>query len=375
MRGLLIKVIILGVFAAAGCKERYNATLSPSQTNLLVIEGFINGNGITNITLSRTVPLTDTAKFKPEGGAVVNIMGADNSSFDVKEKGNGVYASSALVLNSNQKYRLHIKTRSGGEYLSEYVAIKQTPPIDSVNWKVQNNAVQIYANTHDPQNNSRYYRWDYQETWEIHSSYPNFYKYVNGVVLQRDLSEVPKLFYCWRSQASTSILIGSSEQLSDDIISQAPIASIPLGSERLGVRYSILLQQYATDVKAYNYFKMMRNNTETLGSIFDALPSEITGNIVCVSNANEKVIGFVTATIPAEKRIFITSVQLGVFYSQNCESKLIPNNKDSIKLAFQGGLAPYDAEIVGITITGYYSSYPYCIDCTLRGTNVKPSFW
>jgi hypothetical protein len=52
--------------------------------------------------------------------------------------------------------------------LSEFAEVRITPQLDSVSWKQENNGVRIYASTHDPNNNTRYYKWDYEETWEIH---------------------------------------------------------------------------------------------------------------------------------------------------------------------------------------------------------------
>lgn len=377
MLSIRIIITIIVVLAWAGCKEPFDANLGPSQTNFLVVEGIINANGVTTIKLSRTVPLTDTARIKPELNAQVAIAGQNNAVFPVRPKGNGVYESDALILNVNQKYRLQIKTLSGSQYLSEYVGVKQTPLIDSVSWKQENLGVKISVNTHDVRNTSRYYKWEYQETWEIHSAYLNNYKYENGVVLPRPLGESSKLYYCWGYQNSSSILVGSSAHLSNDVISLAPIHQIPVVSEKLKVRYSILVLQYALDEKAYNFYKMMRSNTESLGSIFDPLPSELTGNIVCVNNPKEKVVGFVSVSTLQQKRIFIENRQLsGVFYSPNCESQLVPNNRDSILYYFgSAGLLPYEAEIMGITIIGYHSSFPFCIDCTFKGSNVKPSYW
>jgi hypothetical protein len=348
--------------------------LTPSQTNNLVVEGFINVKGYTTITLRRTVPLKDTARLKAEIAAEVTIVGEDNSTYLVKEKGSGMYISDSLNLRVNQKYRVHIKTRSGGDYLSENVEVMQTPSIDSVNWKVENDGVRFYVNTHGDQNNSRYYKWDYEETWEIHSSYENYFEYKKPVVIPRKQEEVSKLFYCWAFQNSSSILIGSTAQLTNNVISLAPVNFISLKSEKFSVRYSILIKQYSLDRKGYDFFQAIKSNTESLGSIFDAQPSEITGNISCVSNPAEKVIGYIAASTVDQKRIFILSSDVPGKYATDCPTVEVP--LDSLAYYFEiGGLRPYNSISMGGPITGYYSSYPSCIDCTLRGTNVKPSFW
>jgi len=373
IKSWLLKSFLFIVIATVGCKERYDANLSPEQSNYLVVEGFLNANGATTITLGRTVPLTDSARIKPELHASLTIEGEDNSSSFVRESGNGVYVSDPHVLNANQKYRLHIQTASGGEYLSEFTDVKMTPAIDSISWKQEDDGIQIYANTHDPNNNTRYYKWDYEETWEIHSSYPNYLRYAgNGIVVDRDPSEVSKLFYCWGFNRSVSILLGSSARLTDDVISLAPLTFVPDFSEKTSVRYSILVKQYSLDRKSYDFYRMMKSNTESLGSVFDPLPSELTGNITCVSNPAEKAIGFVTASTVSEKRIFITRSQINSKFRADCVSQLVPPIRDSIIFYYEnGGLLPY----LPLGREGFYSSSEWCIDCTTRGSSEKPSFW
>jgi len=365
MRRILITVLIIIGLAWAGCKEPFDAKLGPGQTNFLVVEGFINTAGQTTINLSRSLSLKERANIKPELNAQVTVTGEDNSVYNVKPAGNGTYVSDVLNLRSTQKYRLRIKTASGGDYLSDFTAVMQTPPIDSINWKLQNNGVQIFANTHDPQNNTRYYKWEYEETWEINSSYSNYVKYVNGRVIPRDLSEIPKLFYCWKTQNFTSILVGSSAQLTNDVINLAPMVFIPIESEKLGVRYSILVRQVSLDRPAYQFYQLMKSNTEALGSVFDPLPSEITGNIHCVSNPSEKVIGYVTASTVVQKRIFISRSDVAGKYANDCQSTYV--KPDSLKFYVEmAGLLPYDQDgYAPAPVSGYYLSFPSCISCLI----------
>lgn len=374
-----IRCFLFIVMIAAGCKESYDPKIPAVKSNYLVVEGFINVNGFTRITLSRTLPLKDTSSFKPELGAQVTIAGEDNSTFNVSESGNGNYISDSLILNVSQKYRLHIKTAAGGEYLSEYAAVKLTPPIDSVNWKLENGGVQIYVSTHDPQNNTRYYKWDYEETWEIHSKFESHYVYNSdlNIVVPRDLNETPLLYYCWQSKTSNNIFIGSSSQLASDIISPLPIELVPNGSIKTGIRFSILVQQHSLDTLSYNFFQQMKRNTESLGSVFDALPSEITGNITCVSNPLEKVIGFISASSLQQKRIFITSYDIGgSTYSQDCDTIFILNKSEELLKSFKDfRMIPFEVKTAFGLVVGYYSGYDFCVDCRVRGTNIKPSFW
>ena len=380
MKGNKTIYFFVVLMLTGGCKEKFDPPINPQQTNYLVAEGFINaGQGSTNIQLSRTTQLKDTGQLKPELNAMVTVMGEDNSVYQLKELGKGLYSSSQLNLDKNKKYRLHIITINGKNYLSDLVQVKLTPPIDSVNWRIENTGVQLYVNTHDPQNNTKYYKWDYEETWEIHSFEEARYKYIPSTgVSKRDLNEIKNMYFCWQTKNSTNILLGSSVALNSDVISLQPVMLIPQGSEKISVRYSILVRQHALDQQGYEFYQLMKKNTESIGSIFDAQPSDITGNIYSISDPNEKVIGYIGASSAQEKRIFISRNDIGNWnYKFQCETTEVPNNPDSIKLFFGGfGLIPYETNPPGGLFTkSYYSSSSHCLDCRERGSSVKPSFW
>jgi len=364
-------VILLSV----GCKERFDPPALAINTNNLVVEGLINtGQGPTNITLTRTAKLIDSVFFKPERNAIVTVEGEDNSVSPLYESGNGLYTASQLFVNNNIKYRLHIKTNDGKEYASDFVAVKQTPSIDSVSWKQEANGVQLYANTHDPQNNTTYYKWDFEETWEIHSPLPADYRYIGNGTVILDFNQNTRV--CWKYGQSKNIIIGSSAKLQSDVIHESPLLFIASNSEKIGVRYSLLLKQYALDKKAYAFYNVMKKNTESLGSIFDAQPSELRGNIHCLSNPEELVVGYIQASNISEKRLFITNSELKNWnYRMNCETIEVKNDPDSIEYFYPNQLLPYSAKMEGPSISYYYSAYPQCVDCTLRGSNVKPAYW
>jgi hypothetical protein len=366
-----------------GCKEPFEPNLPPKPTGYLVVEGFINAQGPTEIKLSRTTPLDQKKTFKAELNATVNIEGDDNSSFSLANLSNGIYLSGTLPIDRNKKYRLRIKTKTGSEYLSDFSEVKITPPIDSVSWKEEERGVQIYVDTHDPQDKTIYYRYDYDETWEIHSAYSANYKVdritSNGQILIRPTNPSdPQIFNCWKYDTSVNIILGSSAKLEEDIIHLNPVLFIPTKDEKIGIRYSIQLRQYALDKEGYAFMEQMKKNTEGLGTIFDPQPSLLKGNIHSISDPKEIVIGYINATTVQEQRIFISEAQLantGFNIYESCPSQKVPNNNDSLRVLIPPAW-PYAAIFEGPTIIGYEVANSRCIDCRERsGSNIKPSFW
>lgn len=361
------------------CKDAYRPDIISNNRAYLVVEGVLNVSGPASVTLSRTTPISGSG-FLPVNGAQLSVEGRDNSVRPLTQQTAGVYTSANLNLVLNNEYRLRIRTQDGKEYLSEYVVARQTPVIDSVGWKRETEGVRLYVNTHDASGNTRYYRWDYDETWEINSYHFSRYIYVgNGIVRERSPQE--EVYRCWKYNNSKNILIGSSAKLQSDIIFQSPVNFIANGSEKLDVRYSVIVRQYAIDKTAYDFYDLMKRNTENLGTIFDPQPSETRGNITCISNPDELVIGFITSSTVTEKRIFISNSDLPDWrYDEYCPLITVVNRPDSIAEAYgTGSYMPVDAVFSPFNpnqIIGYLSSYPSCVDCTKRnGSLAKPSYW
>jgi uncharacterized protein DUF4249 len=383
MKNICITIII--IIISASCKQVYNAPVNSAVTNYLVVDGFINNDtqGITTINLSRTTMLSDTANIIYEDNAQITIEGDGNDVYPLSETAGGVYTSAPITLNSAEKYRLRIKTADGKEYLSDSSVVKTTPDIDSVSWQRANDGVHIYINTHDQQ--VKYYQWRYEETWEFHSEYESSLVYtyntnntITGVAVYDSVTDSinEKIYRCWQSNNSTGILLGSTEKLNTNRIFLA-LNFIPDADWRLSVLYSIKVRQFALSQQAYQFLQIMQKNTEQIGSIFDAQPSELKGNIHCITNPAEQVVGFVEVSQEKDQRIFIQNSQVANWnYSQGCYLPMvIENDPDSIAKK-AGGLYPTSADgSMNGQIKNFLAAQYSCVVCTLRGTNVKPGFW
>lgn len=366
------------IAAIAGCRQSYEPSVIKANKNYLVVEGLINGGArsVTTITLSRTRNVTDSIVYAPELHAQVRILQKSGNVFLLHEQGNGVYASDALTLNTADTYQLQITTAGNGNYVSDFVPVKQTPAIDSLQWRRQPDGVSIFLNTHDPQNNTRYYRWEYTETWEYHSYIKPELGVNNGLIYYQDPSQ--QTYTCWRSAGSTNILLGSSVNLAQDVISFDSITTVPQNSIKIGVRYSIVVKQYALSQAAYAYWQLLQKNTQQLGSLFDAQPSQLAGNIACTTNPGEVVIGYISAGTVKEQRIFVRNDEVPgwqqefpgldcglMTIDQNGTYYLIYNYSDT-------AYAPYYFS----GSTSLVIAKKFCVDCTQAGgTTSKPAFW
>lgn len=376
---ILFSIWVLG-FA---CRKPFQPDVIQVDYHYLVVDGVINANpnGITTITLSRTKNLSDSLPPDPEPGATVSIESENGSTFSLLSQGQGKYATGNLTLQPGTNYRLKINTTDGAIYQSEYVSIKQTPPIDSVSWKQNldspNKSVTIFAHTHDPQNKTHFYRWDYVETWEYTSPLQGFVSLdAQNLIFYTDSTTQTNT--CWGTTVSPNISTASSETLGQDLISYQPIEEVPQNDERMGIKYSINVKQYALTKEAYSYWTIVNKSSQQTGSIFDPQPAQLKGNLHCLNHPELPVIGFVSASYITEKRIFIKNQDLVDWHYSN--------NPGSVCKIFFWPTNPVDFRIFSFPDTSYQPYYfsgtntlvakKECLDCRRRGgTNQKPSFW
>lgn len=373
---VILNVLGLILFIGA-CKEPYFPSIIEAPNSYLVVDGMIKvGGDSTIIRLTRTRNLSDSIGVITEEGAFVVLEGNQGGYFPFTRLGNGYYGTAPLNLNVNEKFSLKIVTNDNKQYRSDLLPVKPTPPIDSVSW-VRDTSITIRVSTSDPRGNTRFYRWEFEETWEYNSFYESILGYDYGTNQPYYLDPKDYLNRCWSSQKSSSILLASTNAQIEDVVENLPVTTIVQGSDKASVRYSILVKQYALTKEAFEYWQLLRKNTNELGSIFGNQPAELISNIKCTSNPDEPVVGFISISSIQQKRLFIRRGQLSGWYpdyslQQLCEPKIV--GPDSLSYYLQRNKNLMQA--YNITGGGTALADKRCIDCRLRGGTTKmPSYW
>ncbi|MGZ3943686.1 MAG: DUF4249 domain-containing protein, partial [Mucilaginibacter sp.] len=326
--------------------------------------------------------------------------------------GNGKYVSATLSLDNTAKYRLRIKTADNREYVSDFVPVTNPPAIDSVSFAVKSNGIQMYVSTHDPQNNTHFYRWEYEETWVLHTAFFSLYKSNGDTVTERDLTN-DQIYQCWRSDTSTTIVLATSSGLAKDVIANTPVTFVESTSRKLDGSqsqifiqkqpetnaYSILVKQYALTREAYEYWSNIKKNTQDIGRLFDPQPTEIHGNIHSLTSPLEPVLGYISAGGITTKRMFIDNGQIPKQWTLNSpydgckldslyldtllKGNIVRINEENTAFNLKKGTQANELQIpvfaifdpITQAVIGHTGGSPQCVDCTLQGTNQTPPFW
>lgn len=385
MRRLLLVWLLGGALALGGCIDRYVPDVPPAAQANLVVDGFVNAQGTTVIKLARTFSVNTKNTAPPEASAQVAIVDDAGRRYALAENPAGTYTSGALTLDPARQYQLRITTAQGREYASDNQPVVLAPAIDSLTWQVTPaQGVQIYLTTHATSTAARYYRWEYDETYEFTSAFGSSIEYVPST--NRVRGRQASINKCWRTQSSTAILQSNSTQLSQNTIANYPLQLV-LPDVRLRYGYSILARQYAETQAEYDYWERLRKTTENLGTVNDPLPGKVTGNVHALADATEPVLGYVGVHSVATKRLFISgaslptprpgSVFVDPFYATCLDFESVSPLSRALAQLATGNYTPlkpivslFTGDTVGITMAS-----PACADCRLRGTNIKPSYW
>jgi hypothetical protein len=373
-------LFLLTFLVLISCKDPFEPELLDISTEVLVVEGYIEVEGESKIKLSRTVPVRNTEEVPAVKGARVSVTDNNNGRWDFDEKEGGVY-----IFDGNfsvfDTYRLSIELVDGTSYISEPLQPIISPEIEELDFLRDQNGVEIFISTKGNEE-AQYFLWSYEEHWIFRPGVLSSLIYENGAVRNRREEETINL--CWNSNLFPKIILQNAARFEDNTILQRELVRIPNNSEKLTQRYSIEVKQKAINQEAFDFWDILRKNSDDIGGIFSPLPSLIRGNIYNLQDETEPVIGFISMGKSASKRIYIDlddifpwSVFIPEYEFCRVFTDTIPPNSAAISNAFSSGIRMPARDLFNQmgTLIGYLEAETVCTDCTLRGTNIKPEFW
>jgi hypothetical protein len=339
---------------------------------ILVVEGLITDQqGTNSIKLSKSLPLGGRSASRPLSGCIVIVSDNLGNNVTFSETSAGYYIPpDSFKGEIGLAYTLHINANNVSNnlnYESIPVEMKPVPVIDSVFYEkltlVASNGAstpqegcQIYVNTHDPLNQCKFYRWEFDETWEFILPYA-----------------VPNKI-CWVSDNSDVINIKSTSVLAEDKITRFPLNFISNENDKLRVKYSILVKQYSLNEDEYLYWEKLQNISQQVGGLYDIIPSSISSNVYSPDDPTEKVLGYFSVSASTTKRLFIKDNFSGLIdLYKDCaqdtvfNGRPIANLNSTVWVIIDHPMPPPSYKIIT------YSKG--CADCTARGTKIKPDFW
>lgn len=379
-----------------GCTEPYNLN-NETFEDLLVIEATLtNEYKFQNIKLSRTTPLDSNEKII-EYGATVYITDSNGVTYNFQEENNNYISENQFSAQHNIDYQLHIFTSDGEEYLSSVNQLTTATELESVTTERINyygvDGVAIKANSFDPLNKSKYYRYEYEETSKVIVPY---WSNDSLRVFGTDESNLQFLIVprsgpsrtCYKTTNSIDIIQYNTTNQNQDIVEDFIVRFISKDDYTIANGYSVLVKQYIQSEESYNYYKTLKEINSSGNILSPKQPGFINGNIKCISNINKKTIGYFDVSYTSSKRIYFD-------YENIFQNEPLPPfpiecevyTYDATIICGPGVDCRYGKLNLGINARNRIISFlnggspiynmvlTKCGDCRVFGTNVKPTFW
>jgi hypothetical protein len=362
---------------------------------MLVVDGQLtNLSGPYKVKLSRSFRY-DTHVAGLVTGAKVKIVEDTGLEVLLPETQAGEYSTVDTTFHGipGKSYKLKIET-DGKIYESDFEKIKSPISIDKLYWEYMNpddegpRRVDILVDTHDPTNQTRYYGWEYDETWKFQ--------------VPIDHPKRPDWKTCYQYHPSYFINLGTTVEKINDMVNKQRMITITESTNKLYLRYTILVKQYSFSEQTYKYIYELKKQNMNQGSLYDVIPYSLTSNVKCLTNKNEPVVGYFIVAGATEKRIFIDRSELPKEFNptngfNDCYPR-VANVNASLRIwsldpvvdsLLHQGFQIYDSiraqicankpipgvpcrHIPGIIL---YLSKSVCYNCTVTGNNEIPHFW
>ncbi|SES76263.1 DUF4249 family protein, partial [Hymenobacter actinosclerus] len=176
--------------------------------------------------------------------------------------------------------------------------------------------------------------------------------------------------------------------LSQDRVRDFRLRVLPLNSNRLFSRYSLRVRQQVLTREEYDYWQLLAKNSENIGTLFDAQPSQLTGNVRSLDEGSGGLpaLGFVGAHSVSEKRIFVDRTELPAGSNplngyEACDppvkidlckppSSALEKSQIFYAAFHDGNFFPFMQDPCRVLVLSRD-----CVDCRTRGTTVRPAFW
>jgi len=384
--GLFIFILLI-----SSCITDYRVALS-NDKKILFVDGSIIADTIVTFHITQSFPLSvDTVSDNDfVNDAILNIIGSNGyKSAPAINQGKGTYQVSVGKLDDDVEYGIQI-AYAGDTYQSALSKPLYTPEIDSVSWVQPEplGQVSFYISTHDDTDRAKFFLWNYTEDWEITMKdlvLTTLFYIPEKNMLYTDYS-MP-YYYCWKKHADYKI--ASTESLSEDNVINQLLYQLEPGGDRFAELYCVTVTQKAISQGAYEYYQDRKKLNEEMGGLFTPQPSELAGNIKCVTNPSKKAMGYVeTLKNISQKRIFMS---LPSSYPKliwpywptqqqedSCKDIHYFNN-DLLELGWSYRdlyLQGYRPVGVGTSLVPDEWKLSTCTDCRANGgTKTKPDFW
>ncbi|GAB3226855.1 DUF4249 domain-containing protein [Spirosoma arcticum] len=339
---VLILLVCLGtILVPVACVDSFDQTLRGT-VDVVVVDGTITNltePQIVRLNRSKADPLTGRFGTLPITKATVEILIDSLQVVTLHETDSGRYqAPNGFVGKIGHAYQLRFTLQDGTRYRSNPEVMAAVPSITKVSTKFNPTSLraQLYDGTvnpyrgandffldwQDPVDQHNYYRWNWK-LWEkqdwCHTCVQGYY-FVNSPIdrkLYEDcypddgtngyfVNEYACRTPCWEIISSFDLNLFDDQFNNGGLIQKRQVAQIPYYQDSGCL---VEIRQTSLTQKAYSYYKLFQEQTQSNGGLADPPPTALVGNVRNLANNRENVVGYFTASAVASMRQWLDRKQ------------------------------------------------------------------
>jgi len=373
------------ILFSTSCEDPYWPDLGDKYQDLLVVEGMITSDpGPYTILLSTTTSVDDP-NYEPLEGYEVIIDDNIGNTETLIEAGPGRYTTAVNGIQGvpGREYQITIQSPDGKIYQSDYEELINPVGIDSVyiNLEYRENTTsgvslagyQFLLNTNMSTEDSTYFLWKLERTFEYHADFLIFFWYAGELHVFPDTDS---LQVCWRTGSINQIFTESTIGLSEPVLTSFPLHYVSFGNREFSVRYSLLVDQYTISDKAQEYWKNVEEQNTSGGELYTKMPFQVRGNLKNINDPDEPVLGYFHTAGIDTKRVFFNRPAYPVeMYYPECELKQ-PDYMEYGFMFYGFTLRDWPRYVTMDAAGNRAVPVPACVDCRASGGTIeKPYFW
>lgn len=324
LRKFLYLLIILPL---ASCIEPYSVTVEEG-AQLLTVDGMITsgpGPHLIKLTRSDTYGSVFEGLIRPVGNATVIIRDDLGQVTFLSEnvEDRGIYATPAdFSATVGRTYTLQIQTIDGKVYTSLPERVESVPEIKDIDLKVikiavegeilERSGVQMIAEFDDPSDQNNFYFWKTGESTFVLKTRPDLYTpRPSDSNTSRDPQPKDCCITCYKTEqlGNEGIYLAQDDNF-NGLSTSAAAGFIEDDGNRFVDTYRTDLKQFSVSQEAYRFLRLVKQQTEISGSVFDPPPANIRGNMISLDDPEEVVLGYFIAAGEISKRVYIDGNQL-----------------------------------------------------------------
>lgn len=292
-------------FIFQSCSQIYDPALDRSN-NIFVIEGLVSDfPGESYVKIFKTVPFDSIDSKIPITNARVEIIEDSDKVFFLTPFEDGVYKNEQLIGRINSSYTLTVITSDNEIYRSSPERMSETNKQDTIYAYNQQNVTYHVESSGKLIENKETGVMTFVNLRNHEGKAPmcRYKIIVTGLYSYLEEGLLPNRIYGWKTFDMTNSSLNITYEVKGAKPGECKNHEVGFFSTNLKIYlpidkraevlmgFLVKLNKYTLTKNAYNYYINLQEQLKASQKLFDPLPSQLVGNIKCITNSNKPVFG------------------------------------------------------------------------------------